>query len=50
MWRRIYWWNNFTPQFEAAIMIVSAPITLLVALWGMTSARTRDVCMSAFTS
>ncbi len=24
-------------------MIVSGPVTLLVALWGMTSARTREV-------
>ena len=31
-------------------MILSAPLTLLVALWGMTSARTRDVRLSAFAS
>ncbi len=49
-WRKIYSWNNFTPQLESAIMILSAPVTLLVALWGMTSARTREVCRSAFAS
>jgi hypothetical protein len=40
----MFWWNTFTPQFETAIAIVSGPVTLLVALWGMTSARTREVC------
>jgi hypothetical protein len=46
--RRVYWWNTFTPQFETAIMIVSGPVTLLVALWGMTSARTREVQLFSF--
>ena len=41
--RRIYIWTTFTPQLETAIMIVSGPVTLLVALWAMTSARTRKV-------
>jgi hypothetical protein len=39
----MYWWNVFTPQFETACIIMSGPVILLVALWGMTTARTREV-------
>lgn len=29
-------WNVFTPQLKASIVFVAGPLTLLVALWGMT--------------
>jgi hypothetical protein len=33
----IHYWNVFTPEFQVTIVLVSSPLTLLVALWGMTS-------------
>jgi hypothetical protein len=30
-------WEAFTPEFLTTTVLISAPITLLVALWGMTS-------------
>jgi hypothetical protein len=30
-------WMFYTPEFQLIIMLISSPITLLVALWGMTS-------------
>ena len=30
-------WEAFTPEFWQTVVLISAPITLLVALWGMTS-------------
>lgn len=41
-WRPIFSWLDFTPQLEVAVETVSGPVALLVALWGMTSARTRQ--------
>ncbi len=33
-------WTIFTPEFEATIVLISSPVALLVALWGMTSKAT----------
>jgi hypothetical protein len=33
-------WLFFTPEFQLIIVLLSAPLPLLVALWGMTSVRT----------
>ena len=33
-------WAAFTPEFQVTIVLVSSPLTLLVALWGMTSEQT----------
>jgi hypothetical protein len=33
-------WAAFTPEFQVTIVLVSSPLTLLVALWGMTSRQT----------
>ncbi len=30
-------WAVYTPEFQVTIVLVSSPLTLLVALWGMTS-------------
>jgi hypothetical protein len=32
-------WMNRTPQFQLIVVFISSPVTLLVALWGMTSQR-----------
>ena len=36
----LFYFLQFTPQLQMSIMLVSSPLTLLVALWGMTSAVT----------
>ena len=33
-------WAILTPEFQVTIVLVSSPLTLLVALWGMTSEQT----------
>jgi hypothetical protein len=29
-------WIFFTPEFQVTVVLVSSPLTLLVAVWGMT--------------
>jgi hypothetical protein len=36
-------WIGFTPEFEPTIVLISSPLTLLVALWGMTSKATLEL-------
>jgi hypothetical protein len=36
-------WMGFTPEFESTIALISSPVALLVALWGMTSKATLQV-------
>jgi hypothetical protein len=33
-------WMDFTPQFQVIVVLVSSPLSLMVALWGMTSKKT----------
>ena len=33
-------WAVRTPEFQVTVVLVSSPLTLLVALWGMTSSQT----------
>ena len=33
-------WMTYTPEFQVLIVLVSSPVALLVALWGMTSNAT----------
>ena len=33
-------WMTFTPEFQVTVVLVSSPLALLVALWGMTSSQT----------
>ena len=40
MWEVIQFWLEFTPEFQLIVELISSPLTLLVALWGMTSERT----------
>lgn len=39
-------WIFFTCQLETCVVLVSSPLTLLVALWGMTSDRFRQLMAS----
>jgi hypothetical protein len=29
-------WSNYTPEFQLTVILISSPLALLVALWGMT--------------
>jgi hypothetical protein len=39
MWDLMQWWLEFTPEFMLTVVLISSPLALLVALWGMTSKR-----------
>jgi choline-glycine betaine transporter len=39
-------WTLRTPEFQVMIVLVSSPLTLLVALWGMTSRLTLQAMKS----
>ena len=39
-------WAVRTPEFQVTIVLVSSPLTLLVALWGMTSKQTLEAMKS----
>jgi small-conductance mechanosensitive channel len=39
-------WAALTPEFQVTIVLVSSPLTLLVALWGMTSRQTLEAMKS----
>ena len=39
-------WITRTPEFQVTIVLVSSPLTLLVALWGMTSKQTLEAMKS----
>ncbi len=40
-------WTLYTPEFESTIVLVSSPVALLVALWGMTSKVTLQLMKSS---
>jgi hypothetical protein len=40
-------WFTYTPEFQLLIVLVSSPVTLLVALWGMTSKSTLQLMKSS---
>jgi len=39
-------WLNNTPEFQLSVELISSPLTLLVALWGMTSKHTLRLMQS----
>jgi hypothetical protein len=39
-------WLGFTPEFQLSVELISSPLTLLVALWGMTSKHTLRLMQS----
>ena len=36
----IHLWMAYTPEFQVTVILISSPLALLVALWGMTSKQT----------
>jgi hypothetical protein len=40
-------WMAYTPEFESTIVLISSPVALLVALWGMTSKATLQLMESS---
>jgi hypothetical protein len=32
-------WLLYTPEFQLIVVLISSPLAMIVALWGMTSAR-----------
>ena len=40
-------WMFYTPEFQAMVVLISSPLTLLVALWGMTSKATLQLMKSS---
>ncbi len=43
VYNHMYWWMLRTPEFLLVIVMLSKPLPLLIALWGMTTARMRRV-------
>ena len=43
-------WMIYTPEFQLAIVLVSSPLALLVALWGMTTKATLQLMSSSASS
>ena len=39
VWALVQVWLACTPEFQLTVMLISSPLSLLVALWGMTSKR-----------
>jgi len=39
-------WLTYTPEFQLSVELISSPLTLLVALWGMTSKHTLRLMQS----
>ena len=33
-------WLALTPEFQLSVVLISSPLAMIVALWGMTSERT----------
>jgi hypothetical protein len=42
----VWLWNTFTPEFLPVVVLISSPLALLVALWGMTSKLTLQLMRS----
>jgi hypothetical protein len=42
----VSFWMLYTPEFESTIVLVSSPVALLVALWGMTTESTLQLMKS----
>ena len=41
MWLHIGIWLQFTPEFQLCVVLISSPLSLIFALWGMTTERMR---------
>jgi hypothetical protein len=40
-------WIFYTPEFHSTVVLISSPVALLVALWGMTSKATLQLMKSS---
>ena len=40
-------WLIFTPEFQIVVVLISSPLALLVAMWGMTDKRTLQLMRSS---
>ncbi len=40
-------WNFYTPEYRPTVFLISSPLALFVALWGMTSKRTLQLMKSS---
>jgi hypothetical protein len=49
MYTHIAGWMFYTPEFQTMFVLVSSPLALLVALWGMTSKSTLQLMKSSQT-
>jgi hypothetical protein len=38
-WRLMDIWITFTPEYQAMVILISSPVAMIVALWGMTGKR-----------
>jgi hypothetical protein len=47
VWKVIFYWLEFTPEFQLSVVLISSPMALLVALWGMTSKRALQAMKSS---
>ena len=43
VYSQIQGWLLYTPEFELLIVLISQPVALIIALWGMTSGRTLEL-------
>jgi hypothetical protein len=39
-------WILYTPEFQLTVVLISSPLALFVALWGMTNERTLQLMQS----
>jgi hypothetical protein len=46
MWQ----WMDYTPQFQLMVVLISSPLSLMVALWGMTSNKLLKMMRDCSTS
>ena len=42
-WRLMDYWITFTPEYQAMVTLISSPVAMIVALWGMTSKRALEL-------
>ena len=47
VWTLIANWLELTPEFQLSVVLISSPLALIVALWGMTSERTLQYMRSS---
>jgi hypothetical protein len=46
VWTLIQFWLVFTPELQLIVVLISSPLALFVALWGMTDKRTLQLMRS----